>query len=84
MDNYPSIADHNDASSNAYPSRLTTAGNRVHVFERDGEWDVWLNTEDMDFTGLCIGSGETREAAVADAVAALEAAVEILQRPENA
>jgi hypothetical protein len=72
--------DSNDQASRDYPSVLV-AGHLVHVYKQDGEWSVWLNCEDMDFTGLCIGIGKTRNRAVADAVAALEAVVAKLQEP---
>lgn len=54
-------------------------GHLVHVFEEGGEFSVWLNTEDMAFTGLCIGVGKTREEAVAQAVAVCEAVGAYLQ-----
>ena len=47
----------------------------------DGGVEVWLNTGVTDYDGLCIGTGDTRDAAVGDAVAALEWLTEALQRP---
>lgn len=66
-----------DAAVEAYPA-TRIADHLVHVYEQGGEWHVWLNTEDLEFTGLCIGLGPTRDAAVVQAVAALESVVEFL------
>jgi hypothetical protein len=60
--------------------RLST-GNLLHVAMIDGEWEVWLNTDIQNFDGLCIGAGKSRDAAVTDAVAVLEAATDALQNP---
>lgn len=62
-----------------YPAVLVE-GHLLHVFEESGEWHVWVNTEDMEFTGLCIGVGDTRDAAVAQAVAVCEAVAAELQK----
>jgi hypothetical protein len=62
-------------------SSVRVAGQSLHVCHMDGEWQVWLNTEDADFTGLCVSVGQTRDDAVAGAVHALEAAVAELQKP---
>lgn len=55
------------------------------VSEGDADWHVWMSLEDHDplddAFGFIIGSGETRDAAVADAVASLEAATARLQSP---
>lgn len=56
------------------------AGHLIHIF-RNGDWEVWVNCEDQNFSGLCVGTGSTRDEAVAEAVTALEAIVELLQRP---
>lgn len=68
------------AAGEQYPSVLV-AGRLLHVFEMDGEWQVWLNTEDMDFTGLCVSVGDTRDEATAAAVRVFEAAAKELQKP---
>lgn len=73
-----SIQESNDKASDTFPSVLVD-GHLVHVFQRDSEWCVWVNTEDMDFTGLCIGVGTTRDKAVQQAVTALEAITAHLQ-----
>jgi hypothetical protein len=73
------ICDANDLASENYPA-VDVFGHRLHVFF-DGDWNVWLNTEASDFDGLCIGVGATRSAAIAQAVRALEAVVEVLQGP---
>lgn len=46
----------------------------LHKADAVFEWTVWLG-------GICIGVGETRDLAVADAVKDLEAALERLQQP---
>lgn len=58
----------------------------LHVFHDTsfaglGDWQVWLDTGIEELDGLCIGAGETRQAAVTDAVAHLEWALECLQGP---
>lgn len=63
-----------------FPAVLVN-GHLVHVFEEYGQWKVWLNTEDMEFTGLCIAVAETRDQAVAQAVAVCEAVAAHLQNP---
>ena len=49
------------------------------------DWDVWISLPDHDpiedAFGFVVGVGRTRDAAVADAVQALEEAVERLQAP---
>lgn len=56
------------------------------LITRDGrDWDVWISLPNhdpiKDVFGFAIGVGDTRDAAVADAVQALEEAVERLQAP---
>jgi hypothetical protein len=76
----PRALDSNDQASRDYPSVLV-AGHLLHVYRDEDGWAVWLNTEASDFDGLCIGLGTTRNTAVAEAVAALEAVLETLQEP---
>ncbi len=72
----------NDMIAELYPAVLVE-GHLVHVFQENGRhWQVWVNTEDLEFTGLCVGTGETRDEAIAVAVKALEAIVEHLQSPQ--
>lgn len=57
-------------------------GHRLHILQDfDGEWVVWLNTEVTDFDGLVIGTGRTRDEAVAAAVKTAEAIEANLQGP---
>lgn len=61
---------------------LELDGHVLHIAQDgDGSHEVWLNTEVADFDGIHIGGGPTRDAAVANAVATLEAAIEKLQEP---
>jgi hypothetical protein len=64
----------------AYPAVLVE-GHLLHVCELHGEWEVWVNTEDAEFTGLCVSAAPTRDEAVSHAVKVLEAVVAQLQQP---
>lgn len=69
-----------DRAVEQYPSVLVE-GHLLHVCEMDGHWQVWLNTEDAEFTGLCVSAETTRDAVVAEAVRVFEAVVAELQKP---
>lgn len=69
-----------DEAREKYPSVLVE-GHLLHVCFIFDEWQVWLNTEDAEFTGLCVAVGATRDEAVESAVKVLEAVVERLQGP---
>jgi hypothetical protein len=69
-----------DDASARHPS-IRVGGCSLHICEIEGHWQVWLNTEDADFTGLCISSRKTRQKAVGEAVRTLEAALDRLQGP---
>jgi hypothetical protein len=65
-----------------FPAVTLPTGERLHVFEMHTDcWEVWLNCEDADFTGICVAVEKTRQAAIARAVAVFEAAVDELQKP---
>ena len=64
-----------------HDERIPLDGRSLHVAQRDGFYEVWLNTEVSDFDGMHIGEGSTRDIAVADAVKTLEGAVAFLQQP---
>jgi hypothetical protein len=70
-----------DTASQDYPSVKLPTGECLHIFQMDGEWEVWLNTEVSDFDGICVGSAVTRDEAVAAAVEVFEAALDRLQQP---
>lgn len=75
------IGDINDRATLKYPA-IVIEGHLVHVCAWEpGDWQVWVNTEAEEFDGLCVGSGDTRERALTQAVHALEAIVEYLQGP---
>jgi len=61
--------------------RIQLDGRVLHVAERDGFYEVWLNTDVTDFDGIHVGEGESRDRAITDAVKTLEAAIAALQRP---
>ncbi len=70
----------NDSISKKFPSTLLKdIGHRVHIYEDDGKWFVWLNTELDDFDGLCIGYRATYNKAVERAVKVVETVEELLQ-----
>lgn len=73
-----SIRENEDRASKQYPS-IPVEGCALHVFGLEGGWQVWLNTEVQDFDGLCIGTGTSRNGAIAEARKVLEACVEVLQ-----
>ncbi len=74
--------DDQDAISQKFPAVIIADSHRLHTFqEADGHWAVWLNTEVDDFDGLCIATGETREAVTAQAIRVLESALEELRKP---
>lgn len=60
---------------------IAVDGVGLHIFNDEFErCDVWLTTDMVqDFDGVWIGSGATRDAAVADAVLTLQACVDRLQ-----
>ena len=54
----------------------------LHVHEQaDLGWAVWLNIEDIDYSGLCLAVGKTRGDAVHAAIRQLEGLAAVLQRP---
>jgi hypothetical protein len=61
--------------------RIPLDGRVLHIAERDGFYEVWLNTKVSDFDGIHIGEGESRDVAVANTVKTLEAAIVALRRP---
>ena len=71
--------DEAEAASRAFPSIQLEAGAGLHVCLLGGGWEVWLNTEDADFTGLCLSVQPTREEAVAEAVTVLKQAIAALK-----
>lgn len=69
-----------ERASQITPS-IEVAGHLLHVAKMNAGWEVWVNCEDMDFTGLCVGVGDTAKEAVQEAVTTLEAIVDRLQGP---
>lgn len=61
--------------------RHRTAHHDIHIWSGSAgtEWDVWLEPNDGDRDGLCLGGGKSRDEAVAVAVDALESALRTLQ-----
>lgn len=52
--------------SATFPS-VEVAGHRLHTFESAEGWEVWLNTEDRDFDGLCLAHGKTKRDVIIEA-----------------
>lgn len=47
-------------------------GNRLHIASSSpDDFEVWLNTDDGDYDGLCIGCGQSRQEAITSAVEVL-------------
>lgn len=62
--------------------RYRAGSKSLHITEQgDLGWVVWLNVEDIDFSGLLIGSGPTRKDAIHAAIRTLQTSIEILERP---
>lgn len=56
-----------------HDEHLDLDGNRIHISaDSDDDWNVWLNTDVDDFDGLCIGCGQSRKEAVAEAISVLD------------
>lgn len=53
----------------------------IHLFNDAAPCEVWLDPDGAEGSGVCIGVGDTREEAVADAVAELERALVTLRKP---
>lgn len=70
-------------SATTTPQERYQAGSRsLHITEQgDLGWVVWLNIDDVDFSGLLLGSGATRADAVHAAIRTLQTCVEVLERP---
>lgn len=43
----------------------------INVFQESDHWEVWSDTEASPKDGRCIGDGQTKEAALQDALAEL-------------
>ncbi len=65
--NHPSISAQ-DIASRDYPAMILSTGERLHVFKDEDGWHVWLNTEMVDFDGICVASAESRSEAVLQAL----------------
>jgi hypothetical protein len=63
--------------------RYEVAGHMVLVAQETRRAVVWLNTESLDYDGICIGCGETRQEAVDTAVKALKAVIVRLNQPTS-
>lgn len=72
-----------EQASEEYPSIELPTGQRLHVFRMRGgeEWEIWINFEGSDFTGLCVSVAKTRLEAVTEAIKVFSAAIVELQKP---
>jgi len=72
----------NEAELRPKSELYEVGGHGLHITEGMlNEWAVWLNTNDGEYDGLCIGAGSTRDSAVSDAVQSLKSVIEQLQKP---
>lgn len=65
---------------------IKSGSHAIHVFpDGENDWCVWLNTEIQPdgCDGICLGSAETREAALAQASEVLAAALVSVDRIES-
>lgn len=51
----------------------------LHITGTWNDVEVWLNTPVADFDGLCIGGGQSKRLAVAEAIRTLERALQVLR-----
>lgn len=59
--------------------QLDLEGYKVQIVGGEGDWEVWLNTDESDFDGLCIGWDVSRELAIQHAIATLSPALRWLE-----
>lgn len=53
-----------ERASRLYPSQVAGA-QRLHIWcGSDGVWEVWVNTDERDFDGVCVARGDSRAAVV--------------------
>lgn len=62
-------------------TRYHTANHSLHVVESEVGFSIWLNLHDIDYSGLCVGTGETRSQAVQAAISTLQTCIDVLERP---
>lgn len=69
-------------STTVTQDRYRVGSKSLHVVQQgDLGWVCWLNVEDIDFSGLMLSSGATRQDAVSEACRVLQACIDILERP---
>lgn len=67
-----------------HDEHLEFKSHKIHILsERFGDFEVWLNTEVMDYDGLRVGCGTSREAAIEDAATTLEKAALALRKVKS-
>lgn len=52
---------------------------RVYVVDRNGEFEVWLDSGIEIKTGMCVGVGRSRREAIEDAIEELSAGLDKLK-----
>lgn len=63
-------------------ARYRAGSKTLHVVQQgDLGWTCWLNVEDIDFSGLMLSCGATRQDAVREACRVLQSCIDILERP---
>ena len=62
--------------------RYRAGSHSLHIVHQgDLGWSVWLNVEDIDFSGLCLATGATRGDAQGAAIRVLYMLAGVLERP---
>ena len=62
-------------------TRYHTTNHSLHITESEAGFSIWLNLHDIDYSGLCVGNGETRSEAVQAAISTLQTCIDVLERP---
>lgn len=79
-DQQDAALDDTELASARYPS-VPVDDCSLHIFQMRGEWEVWLNNADENFTGLCAAVAPTREEVIVEATRIFEAALAALRKP---
>lgn len=69
-------------SATVEQTRYRVGSRSLHITQQgDLGWVCWLNVEDIDFSGLMLASGATRQDAVSEACRVLQTCIDVLERP---
>src|SRR5262245_48001637 len=71
-----------EARVTAMNEHFQIEGNTLHIKGNDDpadDYEIWINTNDADYDGVCIGGGSTLAEAHAEAVKVLEGCLRVLR-----